>query len=149
MVHQSSRRKHLRCLFITMRFLRSYFLHRIRMLVYSSLIFLTNVVSTWYTGHPIYCLLFCCLTLTSIFFHSYGGLAVLDKLMILGIVLHAIYLMENNYEVPMIVGSCLVVMIFYFYGWWTGDFCFHPTDGDRWHAMLHLVSSFGHHLVVI
>jgi hypothetical protein len=125
------------------------FLDRTHMLVLSSLVFLTNIVSTWYTGHPIYCILFCCLTLTSIFFHSYGCLGYLDKMMILGIVVHALYLMENNAELPMILGSCLVVMILYFYGWYAGEFCFHPNDGDTWHMMLHLMSSFGHHLVVL
>jgi len=69
--------------------------------------------------------------------------------MILGIVLHALYLMEDNAELPMIVGSCLVVMFLYFYGWYSGDLCFHPIDGDKWHACLHVVSSFGHHLVVL
>ena len=118
------------------------------MLVYSSLIFLTNVWSTWYKGHPIYCILFCCLTLTSIFFHSYGCFAILDKLMILGIVLHAFYLMENNAELPMIIASLIIVMILYFYGWVVNEYCF-GIEGDKWHAMLHLVSSFGHHLVVI
>ena len=119
-----------------------------KILVLSSLIFLTNILSTWYTGHPIYCLLFCGLTLTSIFYHSYGCFAILDKLMILGIVLHALYLMENNAELPMIVASCLIFMILYFYGWCTGEFCF-GIEGDRWHVMLHLISSFGHHLVIL
>ena len=68
--------------------------------------------------------------------------------MILGIVLHAFYLMENNAELPMIIASLIIVMILYFYGWVVNDFCF-GIEGDRWHAMLHLVSSFGHHLVVI
>ena len=61
--------------------------------------------------------------------------------MILGIVLHALYLMENNAELPMIVASCLIVMC-------TGEFCF-GIEGDRWHVMLHLISSFGHHLVIL
>ena len=118
------------------------------MLVYSSLIFLTIVVATWYTGHPIYCILFCCLTLTSIFFHSYGCFGILDKLMILGIVVHALYLMEDNAELPMIVASLIVVMILYFYGWYVGEYCFDSMEGDKWHACLHVVSSIGHHLVV-
>ena len=73
----------------------------------------------------------------------------LDKLMILGIVLHAFYLMENNAELPLIVASCLVVMIFYVYGHYAKDFCSHPIDGKKWHAMLHIMSSIGHHMVVL
>lgn len=68
--------------------------------------------------------------------------------MILGIVFHAIYLMENNAELPMILASCFVVIIFYFYGWYTGTLCY-GIDGEKWHACLHLMSSFGHHLVVL
>ena len=69
--------------------------------------------------------------------------------MILGIVLHAIYLMKNNAELPMIVASCFVVCVLYFYGWCTGEFCYDEVDGDKWHVMLHLISSFGHHVVVL
>ena len=68
--------------------------------------------------------------------------------MILGIVLHALYLMKNNAELPMIVASCFVVCVLYFYGWYAGEFCF-GIEGDRWHVMLHLISSFGHHVVVL
>lgn len=68
--------------------------------------------------------------------------------MILGIVLHALYLMENNAELPMILACWFVVCVLYFYGWYVGEFCFGP-EGETWHACLHLLSSFGHHLVIL
>ena len=118
------------------------------MLVYSSLIFITNILSTWYYGYSFYSALFCCLTLTSIFFHSYGCLGYLDKLMILGITLHGIYVMyqKPSDEFPLILATFIIVCILY--GDITQELCF-GSEGDRYHAILHIISSIGHHLILL
>ena len=68
--------------------------------------------------------------------------------MILGIVIHGLYLIQKP-ELPLIMATFIVVLILYGYGYWTKDLCFHPVDGDKYHALLHVVSSIGHHLVVL
>jgi hypothetical protein len=114
------------------------------MLVESSLVFIINASST---DHPIYCLLFLGLTLTSIFFHSYGAFPYLDKLMILGIVLYGGSLLKYNAELPLILATFIIACILYGYGYCVNDYCFHPVDGESWHACLHVVSCIGHLLI--
>jgi len=126
------------------------------MLTVSSLVFLTNILSTWYRGKSVYCLLFCGLSLTSIFFHTYGCpyMCILDKGMIVGIVLYGgytIYQKSSPHYAAAIVLTFLATLFLYYYGYCIKNYCYHPDKSvsDRYHALLHVISSIGHHLIIL
>lgn len=62
-------------------------------LIFSSFIFITNVLSTLYKNYYIYSFLFVCLTITSITFHYNTNIYtnILDKIFVLAIVLYGGY----------------------------------------------------------
>jgi hypothetical protein len=124
-----------------------------QILLVSSLLFLTNAGSAWYTGYYLYGTLFCGLTMTSLLVHSNHAAKTYDNFFIAGVVLYGSYLLcqkgAGNLE-----HACLVVLLFfsvlvmYLYGRATSQFCFHPDRGNEYHSLLHCLSSFGHHLIV-
>jgi aminopeptidase-like protein len=64
-------------------------------LIFSSLLFITNVLSAFYKKYYIYCFLFLGLTITSIMYHynknSYSS--VIDKVFVLAVVLYGGYML--------------------------------------------------------
>lgn len=127
------------------------------LLLFSSLIFITNVVSTFYKKYYIYCFLFFCLTITSVIFHYNTNVYtnIIDKLFILTIVLCGGYILynkretDNQIQVVFIVMTFLSVIFLFFYGYCVNNYCYHPDKcvGDNYHCILHLISSLGHHLI--
>jgi hypothetical protein len=127
------------------------------LLVFSSLIFITNVASAFYKEYYIYSLLFLCLTITSVIFHYNTTIytIVLDKIFVFSIVFYGGYLFytkitpENQAQSAMIVTTFLLCIFLYYYGYCTNDYCYHPDKcvGDIYHGMLHSIASFGHHLI--
>ena len=127
------------------------------LLVFSSLIFMTNVVSTFYKKYYIYCLLFFCLTITSVIVHYNTNMwtKIIDKFFVLAVVLYGGWVLynkttpDNIIEVLVIVTTFLLCIYLYYYGYYVNDYCYHPDKriGDKYHSLLHVISSFGHHLI--
>jgi len=126
-------------------------------LVLSSLIYITNFISTLYKKYYLYCILFFCLTITSVIVHSNTNIytTLIDKIFVLSIVLcggHILYNKlptDNTIQVLLIVITFLLCIYLYYYGYFSNNYCYHPDKciGDKYHGLLHLVSSFGHHLI--
>jgi len=49
-----------------------------------------------------------------------------------------------------VVGLFCMVLYFFIYGYFIEDYCFHKQKhmGDIYHALIHLASSIGHHLIM-
>lgn len=129
------------------------------LLLCSSVVFITNVLSSYYYGDYVYCMLFCSLTGSSLMFHYNKNIYtnVIDKVCILGVVSYGGYVLYNKstpekiIHVSFAVFSFMVTIFIFFYGYWVKDYCYHPDRhiGDKYHCMLHIVSSIGHHLVLV
>ena len=127
-------------------------------LVCSSLIFISNVLTAYYKQDFIYSSLFFSLTVTSILYHSNPNLYlnIVDKISIFSIFLYGSYQMSQKFSVdkyPMsllILATFLATLYLYFYGYWFQKYCFHenPQTSNQYHALLHLVGSIGHQLIL-
>jgi hypothetical protein len=127
-------------------------------LVYSSLIFITNIFTAFYKKYYFYSFLFLALTITSVIHHSTNNVYsdVMDKIFILSIVLYGSYVLynkmdKNKYvEISLIIISFLLCIFLYFYGYFTKKYCFDSNNyiANNYHCLLHFISSIGHHLIV-
>jgi len=137
-----------------------------KLLMYSSLIFITNSLTALYKGYYLYSFLFASLVVTSVMFHSTGKKIyfILDKIPIVFIVCYGGYMLyqklenklQNNleiklYEVLFIVSTFLVTIFLYTYGYYTNQYCYHTNKdiGDNYHAFLHFICSIGHHCIIL
>ena len=126
-------------------------------LIVSSLLFITNAVSALYKKYYVYSFLFGYLTLSSLLFHTSNTIYtnIIDKCCITAIVVYGGYMLynkttKNQINLFLIVLSFLGCIFFFFYGYYVNEYCYHPDKyvGDTFHCMLHLISSFGHHLII-
>jgi hypothetical protein len=135
--------------------------------VYSSFIFLTNVVVAYIYEYYVYSVLFGVLFITSIIVHVnapnlYTNL--LDKCVIGGIVLYGGYVFSrkcrdgltggelgNATIATMIVFTFLATIFLYVYGFFYNKFVFSKDLklAKTYHALMHFIGSFGHHLIVL
>jgi uncharacterized membrane protein YGL010W len=125
----------------------------------SSLVFLTNVAVGLYTGHIWYAVLFGCLTLTSLVFHSTKNTLAkyADQFVIFLIFLYGGYQLyhkmtpENRFESLVIVGTFLTTVFLYFYGYASKQYCYCPEQciADRYHSALQWVASLGHNMIML
>ena len=130
---------------------------RQNILVYSALFFATNILTALYKKLYVYAALFYILTITSIIVHSTYCLQtdLIDKVSVFLIVLYGGSLMYSKMTLENIIPIILIKMAFllcvflYVYGLHTKQFCFHPKKsiGNKYHAILHAISSIGHHFI--
>ena len=128
------------------------------LLLFSSLIFFTNVVLAYYKKDYIYTFLFSGLIITSLLYHSNNNIYtnILDKIFILGVVSYGGYSLynksnENNQElVILIILLFLSVVFIFYYGYCIDNFCYHPDKkiGNIYHSALHVISSVSHNLIL-
>ena len=126
-------------------------------LLFSSLIFITNIFTTFYKKYYEYCLLFIVLTVTSLIFHYNSNIYtnVLDKIFILAIVIYGSYMLyskssnEKVFSISIIVITFILCIFLFFYGYCTNNYCYDSDKcvGDRYHCLLHCISSLGHHII--
>lgn len=128
---------------------------------YSAMIYATNVTIAYWYGYYLYSALFAAIIITSLFHHStkipiaywidqifivavavYGGYVLFDKIA-RGI--------KNILYYSIIVGAILGTIVLFYYGNVNNCFCFAKdfNERDRWHQLLHLITSMGHNSVVI
>lgn len=127
-------------------------------LFWSSLIFVTNMIHGFIAGLYLYSLLFASLTISSLVVHTNNNWLTnsIDKIMIGSIVLYGGYRMwtrrSTMFRSILLLTICFVTFLFcvwvYVYGQFTGQFCF-SNNGDNWHATMHCIGSFGHHIIML
>jgi hypothetical protein len=138
-------------------------------LFFSSMIFITNIIVTYYNKYYVYCCFFIMLLITSLVLHFNKPslfLNLIDKVSIICVSIYGAYLLlkktikmieeKNNYVVLVIlVGLSLLTFLFdnyvYFYGYFIGDYCFHEnkTIANAYHVLMHILSSMIHNFIVL
>ena len=129
-----------------------------KILLFSSCIFITNVISAYIKEDYIYASAFFLLILTSVIYHSNSNIYtnILDKIPILSIVLYGLYTVQyksvagvdNNIALIFIISTFFSTIYLYGYGYYIDDYCFHPEYGNYYHALIHIISSMGHHVII-
>jgi len=127
-------------------------------LICSSIVFITNIITAYYKQDFIYSSLFFMLTITSVFFHSKPNIYynIIDKISIFSVFLYGSYQLsrkissEKTLPILLIVASFLATIYLFFYGFWFQNYCFHEDKqiANQYHALLHLIGSIGHHLII-
>ena len=130
-------------------------------LFYSSMIFITNILFALYYKYNIYAVLFISLTISSLILHNnnYNNieLVLLDKINIYLVVIYGAYIFYNKSNKNDIIINANIVITFllclylYYYGYLTNQFAFDKRKnlGNKYHALLHLIASFGHTCIIL
>ena len=126
-------------------------------MLYSSFIFLTNVLIAYRYEYYLYSYLFIGLFVTSVIFHSYYTLFtnLIDKVSLIAVVLYGgymcIYKKLSLIKSILIVSTFVSVIYLYTYGYYTNSLCFHEDQltGRLYHSFMHLISSLGHHIIML
>jgi hypothetical protein len=125
-------------------------------LPYSSLIFLINVlVGIWFNLY-VYSFLFLLLTISSVSVHTEDILwiNIVDKLIIVLIFFYGSHLLwEKKYSfesIILIISTFLFCVVVYIYGFAYQCFCFDESKNvaQCFHALMHIIGSFGHLLLI-
>ena len=135
------------------------FLNLKNILVLSSLIFITNIITSFIYKNYIYSCLFVFLTITSVIYHSNKNnyTNILDKIGIFLIVSYGTYTLHGKFDINNIIAASIIFILFlltmfiYIYGYFTNQYCFHNkiSIGNKYHSVLHCISSLAHHLIII
>ena len=128
------------------------------LLIFTSFIFLTNMFTACICQHYVYSFLFALLTVTSVVYHMTRNIYtnILDKIGIFLIVFYGTYNLHKKTHAYKFVFVSLVVFLFlvtnmlYIYGYFTKQFCFHRKlfIGNKYHSLVHCISSLAHHLII-
>jgi len=128
-------------------------------LILSSLFFLTNALVAFLKEYYLYALFFLVLTITSLIFHSNNNIYtnLIDKIAILLVIIYGGYLLfqkmcaKHAFTCFLIILTFFLVAYLYIYGYTNKMYCFSEDKsvGDAYHSILHLISSVGHHLIII
>jgi hypothetical protein len=131
---------------------------------YSSFIFLTNAILGFWYEYYTYSILFLILTVTSLIVHYNDNIYtnIIDKISVLLIVLYGGYLIYNksityNHNfyhyifIFLILLTFLITIYLYAYGYCYNKYCFYEDSNisDIYHSIMHIISSFGHHLIIL
>lgn len=91
-------------------------------------------------------------------FHSNKNIYTnaIDKCSILAVVFYGAYMLYNKrskermWLLVLSILSFFATLFLFFYGYTTNQYCYHPdnTIGDKYHGLLHIISSFGHHCIM-
>jgi hypothetical protein len=130
----------------------------VNILCYTSLFFITNIFTALYQEYFLYAFFFLLLTISSIIVHTNDTIYtnLMDKLFISFIVVYGGLTMYNKYNDENYLNAFIVVIAFifciwvYILGFLHKDYCFHSEKciADKYHCLLHLISSVGHHLII-
>ena len=130
---------------------------------YSSFIFLTNLAVAFYYKYYIYSALFTALFITSIIYHStYNNFTkTADKFSIVSIVLYGGYIfytklytiiqLDQILVAGIVIATFLSTIYLYCFGYTCNKYCFCANNdiSNKYHSLLHLLSSIGHICIVI
>lgn len=151
---------------------------KIKILLFSSLIFITNAINGYNNGYYMYSLLFGILTITSLIVHSKDNIYTnaIDKIAVSSVVLYGGYVVYKKIRLYMeivewiSIGKCetsqknttilynssIIIITFagsiylYVYGYMKKDYCFcdDKNIAEKYHVILHIISSIGHHFII-
>ena len=127
--------------------------------LYSSFCFLVVSIGLILLQEEVYGVLFGFLFVTSLMYRMFPHILtlMLDKLAIMYVVLYgADHLVEHHDDMaPECIGlisfTFLTVLYLYYGGYWMRKYCFDPDPnlGEMWHAFIHMISCFGHVMIVV
>lgn len=130
-------------------------------LIFSSMIFITNSLAALYKKYYIYSLFFFLLTLTSLAHHSHYTFYtnIIDKIAVSLVVFYGGYMLHNKYcredcfsklLTGVVIMFFLSTLYLYMYGYCIDNYCFHPEISSRknYHALMHILGSIGHHFII-
>jgi len=127
--------------------------------VFSSLIFITNIIIAHYYDNDIYVFLFSCLLVTSLLVHYTQNeiICYIDKFFIFLIILYGGYLVFNKgicdcsaneyFCIFTIIITFLACVYLYLSGISNCPYEIYGVYGNHNHALLHFIGSFGHNLI--
>uniref|UniRef100_A0A6C0DAT2 Uncharacterized protein n=1 Tax=viral metagenome TaxID=1070528 RepID=A0A6C0DAT2_9ZZZZ len=130
---------------------------------YSSTIFLVNSIVAFWFDYYLYSFFFFLLVITSLVVHSNNNIYtnIMDKISILFIVFYGGWLFYKKCLLPIdikriglmitIVSTFLITIYLYYFGYINRQYCFCEDNeiANQYHSFLHLVSSFGHILIIL
>ena len=129
-----------------------------RILLLSSLFFVTNILTAYYCEQYFYSFLFFILTITSLIVHHEDNYYtnVIDKIAVLSIVLYGGNVLcnkmnrENLFYCFIIVITFLLCIYLYIYGFIFKKYCFcdEKCTSQKYHFIMHIISSIGHHFII-
>lgn len=132
---------------------------RISPLVYTSLLLTTNVATAYMTAQYYYAFLFAVLTLTSVMVHLEDEPVInaIDKMVIVAVVVKGSTLLYSNYQNmrPLVllitIATFSYCVLTYYLGAVLKRGCSDPDSNvsERWHMGMHVLGSFGHHLIAL
>ena len=124
----------------------------------TSLVMGTNAIHALLKQYWVYGLAFTGITLSSVLYHTSmkkdtTGLALFwfDQACIYTVFVVGFYYFLNvskSLQIAAIV-SISLVMFYYFYGYYTTDFCWSPDYGELYHGYMHVAGSLGHHAIML
>jgi len=132
-------------------------------LVLSSCVFLTNAVVSFYSSYVVYAVLFLALFATSAVVHSHYNqfTSIIDMVSIYAVILYGGWMffkklgrgLSHLLEILLvlaIISTFSIVIWLYVWGKFKNQLYFDPNPGVRtvYHAILHVISSIGHHCIV-
>jgi len=115
---------------------------------YSSLVFLTNVISAYLEDQPVYAVAFFLLTCSSVTFHRFNNtswyyvLFIIDQICMYMVVAFGGYIFYlNPYDFTKLVSCACFLINISIYKW--------NDSSDKLHSILHYVASIGHHCLLL
>jgi len=127
-------------------------------LLLSSLFFVTNTLTAYFSEQYLYSFLFFALTTTSLIVHYRDNYYtnVIDKIAVSSIVLYGGYKLFHKINTEkwlnclMIIIAFLICIYFYIYGFIVKEYCFCDKKciAEKYHFIMHVVSSIGHHFII-
>jgi len=127
--------------------------------VYSCFLFLTNSILAEYYNYKTYSLLFLFLFITSIIYRVFRSnlTFIFDKCAIFSVIVYGGYVFYLNFtkmsfiRIALILSSFLYTFFLFYYGYYKKEYCYNkdPEIGLMYHSLLHLISSVGHHLIML
>ena len=131
--------------------------------IYSSFLFATNTLVALYTHQYLYSYLFFILTITSVTYHIEKNkiinkneyIGILDKTFVALVIIYGSYIYYNkiNKDILMcilVIITFLIAIFVHVYGYIIKDYSFHPDIiiSEKYHSILHICSSIGHHIII-
>lgn len=130
--------------------------------IFTSFIFLTNIILALCYEYYVYAILFLTLTITSVSYHLNKNIytLLLDKIPVYSIILYGGYLLYKKFDITsirnllligVIVSTFLITVYFYIYGYSTNQYCYDNDKkvGNLYHAIMHIICSLGHNLIIL
>ena len=128
------------------------------LLFWSSLCFATNMWTSFFTQQYLYSFFFASLTISSLLVHSWHTVwtNLWDKIWVMSIIVYGGRKMcikwysSNPIMLSLCVATFLCCVWVYTYGYYTQSLCFSQdvTKGNMYHAYMHVIASFGHHIII-